>query len=95
MKTLNEIAQEKYGKDYNHLPDDGAEQDCVMLAYYAQKSSLTNDFRALDSREQALKSSLAQNAGNGFETPGYSNELNEVRQRKGEIAEKIFRSRDF
>ena len=33
MKTLNQISQEKYGKDYNHLPDDGAEQDFVQGEY--------------------------------------------------------------
>ena len=32
-KTLNQISQEKYGKDYNHLPDDGAEQDFVQGEY--------------------------------------------------------------
>ena len=26
MKTLNQLSQEKYGKNYNQLPDDGAQQ---------------------------------------------------------------------
>ena len=33
MKTLNQISQEKYGKDYNHLPDDGVDQDFVQGEY--------------------------------------------------------------
>jgi hypothetical protein len=36
MKTLNELSQAKYGKDYAQLPDDGAEQDHIMHEYARQ-----------------------------------------------------------
>ena len=39
--TLNSISQEKYGKDYNHLPDDWAEQDFVQ-GEYARRQKLAN-----------------------------------------------------
>jgi hypothetical protein len=36
MKTLNEISQERYGKTYRQLPDDGEEQDCVQGIFERQ-----------------------------------------------------------
>ena len=36
MKTIDEISHERYGKNYNQLPDDGAEQDCVQGIFSSQ-----------------------------------------------------------
>ena len=30
---VNKLSREVYGKPYHHLPDDGAEQDCIMGIY--------------------------------------------------------------
>ena len=32
-ETINAISMEFYGKRYNDLPDDGAEQDCIIGIY--------------------------------------------------------------
>lgn len=40
MKTLNQISNEIYGRNYNHLPDDGAEQDHVQHAFANQKDDV-------------------------------------------------------
>jgi hypothetical protein len=37
MKSINQIAIETYGKDYDSLPDDGVEQDNVQGLFSAQK----------------------------------------------------------
>jgi len=54
--TLNSIAQEKYGKDYNHLPDDGAEQDFVQGEYARrEKLSTIKPINGLDEPEKAFE----------------------------------------
>ena len=54
--TLNSIAQEKYGKDYNHLPDDGAEQDFVQGEYARrEKLSTIKPINGLNEPEKAFE----------------------------------------
>ena len=43
MKTKNQLSQENYGKNYNDLPDDGAEQDYIMAIYEAAKRGVSCD----------------------------------------------------
>jgi hypothetical protein len=38
-ETINAISMEFYGKSYNDLPDDGAEQDCIMAIYLNQQEA--------------------------------------------------------
>ena len=73
MKTLNQISQEKYGKDYNHLPDDGAEQDFVQGEY--TRLTATKKVHAVkpvcnDLSEQAMKEFSDDAQANRSEQPG-------------------------
>lgn len=55
MKTLNEIAIEKYGKNYSALPDDGTEQDCINVIFENQTKWTSKTEREEIARETGLQ----------------------------------------
>ena len=83
MKTKDQLSQENYGKNYNELPDDGAEQDYIMGLYEAKtlifEGAGWEKAPSSDVGNCRIRTRLINNDGvviyleiNGFETTRYT-----------------------
>lgn len=65
MKTLDQISQSIYGKNYKQLPDDGAEQDHAQHEFARQEKTLNEKLSDLRTADEKFFAEAFTNAVTG------------------------------